>query len=90
MPLAGALTTLGGLLLGGLVLSALSALGGSVWPAVVGHAAMNSLVVFATSTLVTGDPAAIGAIGWIPWALAAAALLLLASRAPRARRLAAA
>ncbi|GEK80859.1 CPBP family intramembrane glutamic endopeptidase [Agrococcus baldri] len=80
MPLAVALTTLGGLLLGGLVLSALAALGGSVWPAVAGHAAMNSIVVFATSTLVTGDAAEIGALGLLPWALAAAALLAVAAR----------
>ncbi|MCH1881578.1 CPBP family intramembrane glutamic endopeptidase [Agrococcus sp. ARC_14] len=86
MPVAVAATTLSSLLLGGLVLSALAALGGSVWPAVVGHAAMNSLVVFTTSTLVTGDAAAIGAIGWLPWALAAVSLLLLTTRALRGRR----
>lgn len=83
MPLAVALTTLGSLLLGGLVLSALSALGGSVWPAVVGHAAMNSLVVLLTSTVVTGDAAAIGVLGWLPWALAAGLLLVLAARRRR-------
>lgn len=86
MPLEVALTTLGSLLLGGLVLSALSALGGSVWPAVVGHAAMNSLVVYATSTRVTGDPAAIGALGWAPWAIAAVLLLLIATGVVRRRR----
>lgn len=89
MPLAAAATTLGSLLLGGLVLAALAVLGGSVWPAVVGHAAMNSLVVFATSTLVTGETAPIGAVGLLPWAVAAVVLLLLAVRSLRDRRAAA-
>lgn len=86
MPLPVALVTLGGLVPGGLVLSALAALGGSVWPAAVGHAAMNTLVVVATSTLVTGDATAIGLLGWLPWALAALVLLALAARSLRAAR----
>lgn len=85
MPLAVAATTLGSLLLGGLVLSALGALGGSVWPAVAGHAAMNTIVVLATSAAVSGDAAGIGAIGLLPWALTAAGLLVLAARRGRRR-----
>jgi uncharacterized protein len=83
MPLAAALTTLGSLVLGGAVLSALALLGGSVWPAVVGHAAMNSAVVYLTSTVVTGDPAAIGSAGLVPWALAGAGLLALVAASSR-------
>lgn len=69
------------LVLGALVLSALRLRTGSVWPAALGHALMNSLLVFGYSSLIvpsrelaTGDYWAFAAIGWACWVVAAAAV----------------
>lgn len=86
MPLGVAAATLASLVVGGVVLSALSTLGGGVLPAVVGHAAMNTTVVVATSGSIGGDPAVIGWIGVGLWAVAAGALGGAAARTARRER----
>lgn len=69
------------LVLGALVLSGLRQRTGSVWPAVLGHALMNSLVVFGHSSLVTpsadlatGDYWLLAGLGWLVWGAAAVAV----------------
>jgi membrane protease YdiL (CAAX protease family) len=54
--------------------------GGSVWPAVIGHAAINAIagigLLFATDPLLLLGPAPSGLVGSIPFALLAAWILL--------------
>ncbi|GGA65533.1 CAAX amino protease [Pseudoclavibacter endophyticus] len=65
--------------------------GGNVWPAVLGHALMNSMLVFATSNLVTPadsltDSAfwAFQSLGWAVWAIVLSALSVTVPPRPRA------
>lgn len=67
----------GNILLAGVVLALFVEWAGAVWPAVVGHAAANTVLVYANSNLI-GGTAGLGdgafwaytGIGWVLWAVA--------------------
>lgn len=75
------------LLLSAIVLSAVRYLSGSVWPAVAGHAMLNSVLVFAYSNLVTPTSAlsdgaywAYALVTWAVWSLAIGFMVRLVAR----------
>lgn len=93
-----AVVTSGNLLLASIVLGAVRAWSGSVWPAVLGHALLNTVLVYATSNLTTSADALDDAarwlhagLGWLSWGLAIGAIfwLLVGGRSRAHGRLAA-
>lgn len=80
------------LMLAAVLLGAMRELSGSVWPAVLGHALLNTVLTFATSNFTTssldlpaGDQWILAAAGWAVWIVVLVAVLVPLRRtlAPR-------